>query len=143
MSFLSPEPPRMLTLKATAQLFILGCTWLLGLLQFGSAFRVMAYVFTITTSLQGVFLFLVYCVLNQRVCTSPLPLAFEKLPPLILFRQTHVEFLSSLPGLKSLLPLSSAPTNPRLITMVPQNQPTAFFATPGTEVGLGAHKTEI
>lgn len=58
---------RMLTLKATAQLFILGCTWLLGLLQVGSVARVMAYVFTITTSLQGVFLFLVYCVLNQRV----------------------------------------------------------------------------
>ncbi|XP_049644322.1 adhesion G protein-coupled receptor E3 [Suncus etruscus] len=58
---------RMLTLKATAQLFILGCTWLLGLLQFGPAARVMAYVFTITTSLQGIFLFLVYCVLNQRV----------------------------------------------------------------------------
>ncbi|XP_037363828.1 adhesion G protein-coupled receptor E3 [Talpa occidentalis] len=58
---------RMLTFKATAQLFILGCTWFLGMLQVGSAEQVMAYLFTIINSLQGVFIFLVYCLLNQQV----------------------------------------------------------------------------
>uniref|UniRef100_A0A671EPQ3 Adhesion G protein-coupled receptor E2 n=1 Tax=Rhinolophus ferrumequinum TaxID=59479 RepID=A0A671EPQ3_RHIFE len=59
--------PRMLTFKATAQLFILGCTWCLGILQVGPAARAMAYLFTIINSLQGVFIFLVYCVLSQQV----------------------------------------------------------------------------
>ncbi|KAI4569302.1 hypothetical protein MJT46_006596 [Ovis ammon polii x Ovis aries] len=58
---------RMLTFKATAQLFILGCTWFLGLLQVGTAAHVMAYLFTIINSLQGVFIFLVYCLLSQQV----------------------------------------------------------------------------
>ncbi|XP_077621587.1 adhesion G protein-coupled receptor E3 isoform X1 [Crocuta crocuta] len=58
---------RMLTFKATAQLFILGCTWCLGLLQVGSATHVMAYLFTIINSLQGIFIFLVYCLLSQQV----------------------------------------------------------------------------
>ena len=59
--------PRMLTFKATAQLFILGCTWFLGLLQVGPAAHVMAYLFTIINSLQGVFIFLVYCLLSKQV----------------------------------------------------------------------------
>ncbi|KAM5308513.1 adhesion G protein-coupled receptor E2-like isoform 5-T5 [Glossophaga mutica] len=58
---------RMLTFKAMAQLFILGCTWSLGVLQLGPAARAMAYLFTIISSLQGVFIFLVYCLLSQQV----------------------------------------------------------------------------
>ncbi|XP_046504989.1 adhesion G protein-coupled receptor E2-like [Equus quagga] len=58
---------RMLTIKATAQLFILGCTWCLGILQVGPAAHVMAYFFTIINSLQGVSIFLVYCLLSQQV----------------------------------------------------------------------------
>ncbi|KAM5233036.1 adhesion G protein-coupled receptor E2-like isoform 1-T1 [Hipposideros larvatus] len=58
---------RMLTFKATAHLFILGCTWCLGILQVGPAARAMAYLFTIINSLQGVFIFLVYCLLSQQV----------------------------------------------------------------------------
>ncbi|XP_025718878.1 adhesion G protein-coupled receptor E3 isoform X2 [Callorhinus ursinus] len=58
---------RMLTLKTTAQLFILGCTWFLGILQVGPAAHVMAYLFTIINSLQGFFFFLVYCLLSQQV----------------------------------------------------------------------------
>ncbi|XP_059950455.1 adhesion G protein-coupled receptor E3 [Mesoplodon densirostris] len=58
---------KMLTLKATAQVFILGCTWCLGFLQMGPAARVMAYLFTIMNSLQGFFIFLVYCLLSQQV----------------------------------------------------------------------------
>lgn len=58
---------RILTFKATAQLLILGCTWCLGILQLGPAVHVMAYLFTIINSLQGVYIFLVYCLLNQQV----------------------------------------------------------------------------
>ncbi|ELV14345.1 EGF-like module-containing mucin-like hormone receptor-like 2 [Tupaia chinensis] len=60
-------PARMLTFKALAQLFILGCTWCLGLLQVGPGAQVMAYLFTIINTLQGVFIFLVYCLLSQQV----------------------------------------------------------------------------
>uniref|UniRef100_A0A9L0SUB1 Adhesion G protein-coupled receptor E2 n=1 Tax=Equus caballus TaxID=9796 RepID=A0A9L0SUB1_HORSE len=58
---------KMLTFKATAQLFILGCTWCLGILQVRPAAHVMAHLFTIINSLQGVFIFLVYCLLSQQV----------------------------------------------------------------------------
>ncbi|XP_042549581.1 adhesion G protein-coupled receptor E2-like [Dipodomys spectabilis] len=58
---------RMLAFKGVAQLFILGCTWILGVLQVGAAAQVLAYLFTIANSLQGVFLFLVYCLLSQQV----------------------------------------------------------------------------
>ncbi|XP_027944665.1 adhesion G protein-coupled receptor E2-like [Eumetopias jubatus] len=58
---------RMLTFKATAQLLILGCTWCLGILQVGPAAHVMAYLFTVINSLQGFFIFLVYCLLSQQV----------------------------------------------------------------------------
>ncbi|KAJ1060466.1 hypothetical protein K5549_013061 [Capra hircus] len=59
-------PKWILTFKATVQLFILGCTWCLGILQVGPAPHVMAY-FTIINSLQGFFIFLVYCLLSQQV----------------------------------------------------------------------------
>ncbi|XP_065432059.1 adhesion G protein-coupled receptor E4-like [Chrysemys picta bellii] len=58
---------RLLTFKAIAQLFILGCTWSLGLLQIGPAATFMEYLFTIVNSLQGVFIFLVHCLLNRQV----------------------------------------------------------------------------
>nr|KAF6400246.1 adhesion G protein-coupled receptor E3 [Rousettus aegyptiacus] len=58
---------RMLTLKAMAQLFILGCTWCLGILQVGPAAWIMAYLFTIINSLQGFFIFLVYCLFSHQV----------------------------------------------------------------------------
>ncbi|XP_050780915.1 adhesion G protein-coupled receptor E1 isoform X3 [Gopherus flavomarginatus] len=58
---------RLLTFKAIAQVFILGCTWIFGLLQVGPAATVMAYLFTIINSLQGAFIFLVHCLLNRQV----------------------------------------------------------------------------
>ncbi|XP_038627706.1 adhesion G protein-coupled receptor E1 [Tachyglossus aculeatus] len=58
---------RVLTLKASAQLFILGCTWILGIFQLGPAAKIMAYLFTIINSLQGVFIFFIHCVLNRQV----------------------------------------------------------------------------
>uniref|UniRef100_A0A452GJ10 Adhesion G protein-coupled receptor E1 n=1 Tax=Gopherus agassizii TaxID=38772 RepID=A0A452GJ10_9SAUR len=58
---------RLLTFKAIAQLFIPGCTQSLGLLQVSPAATVMAYLFTIVSSLQGAFIFLVHCLLNDQV----------------------------------------------------------------------------
>ncbi|XP_038628969.1 adhesion G protein-coupled receptor E3 [Tachyglossus aculeatus] len=62
---------RTLTFKALAQLFILGCSWCLGFLliePMGDLFRsVIAYAFTITNSLQGVYIFVVHCLLNHQV----------------------------------------------------------------------------
>ncbi|XP_053519780.1 adhesion G protein-coupled receptor E2-like isoform X3 [Artibeus jamaicensis] len=65
VSFL--QNTRKLTFKAMAHLFILGCAWCLGILQLGPAAHAMAYLFTIINSLQGVFIFLVYCLLSQQV----------------------------------------------------------------------------
>ncbi|XP_021519299.2 adhesion G protein-coupled receptor E1 isoform X1 [Meriones unguiculatus] len=58
---------RLLTFKAIAQIFILGCSWVLGIFQFGPMARVMAYLFTIINSLQGAFIFLIHCLLNRQV----------------------------------------------------------------------------
>ncbi|XP_018430083.1 PREDICTED: adhesion G protein-coupled receptor E3-like [Nanorana parkeri] len=58
---------RLLTFKAVAQLFILGCTWGIGYFQFGPQSLVISYLFTICNSLQGLYIFLVHCLLNQQV----------------------------------------------------------------------------
>ncbi|CAJ0929329.1 unnamed protein product [Ranitomeya imitator] len=58
---------RLLIFKAFSQLFILGCTWIIGLFQFGSDYLVASYIFTICNSLQGVYIFIVHCLLNRQV----------------------------------------------------------------------------
>ncbi|XP_045404421.1 adhesion G protein-coupled receptor E1 isoform X2 [Lemur catta] len=58
---------RLLTFKAFAQLFVLGCSWVLGLFQIGPIASVMAYLFTIINSLQGAFIFLIHCLLSRQV----------------------------------------------------------------------------
>ncbi|KAK9404371.1 EMR3: EGF-like module-containing mucin-like hormone receptor-like 3, partial [Crotalus adamanteus] len=58
---------RSLMFKAIAHVFILGVTWCFGLFQYGSLKDVMAYIFTIFNSAQGIFIFLVHCLLNQKV----------------------------------------------------------------------------
>ncbi|XP_024077140.2 adhesion G protein-coupled receptor E1-like, partial [Terrapene carolina triunguis] len=55
---------RLLTFKAIAQLFVLGCTWSLAPL---SQFIVIEYLLFIVNSLQGAFIFLVHCLLNRQV----------------------------------------------------------------------------
>ncbi|XP_054836840.1 adhesion G protein-coupled receptor E2-like [Eublepharis macularius] len=61
---------RSLTFKAIAHLFILGLSWCLGLFQFGPLADIMAYLFTLTNSVQGAFIFLVHCLLNKKVRES-------------------------------------------------------------------------
>ncbi|XP_078090984.1 adhesion G protein-coupled receptor E3-like isoform X2 [Mustelus asterias] len=58
---------RMLTVKAIGQVFILGCTWILGLFHFQEETVVMAYLFTIVNSFQGTFIFIILCVLNPKI----------------------------------------------------------------------------
>ncbi|XP_078387660.1 adhesion G protein-coupled receptor E3-like [Cetorhinus maximus] len=61
------QDTRMLTFKAVAQVFILGCSWILGLFHFKEETVVMAYLFTIVNSFQGTFIFIILCVLNPKV----------------------------------------------------------------------------
>ncbi|XP_078285663.1 adhesion G protein-coupled receptor E3-like [Rhinoraja longicauda] len=61
---------RTLTLKAAARLLVLGTTWLLGIFQLNESTLAMSYLFTIINSLQGLFVFLIYCVFNRQVTTE-------------------------------------------------------------------------
>ncbi|XP_044309584.1 adhesion G protein-coupled receptor E5 isoform X2 [Varanus komodoensis] len=58
---------RVLTITAIAQLCILGLTWVFGLFQFSNCTLVMSYIFTIFNSLQGLFIFILHCLLKQQV----------------------------------------------------------------------------
>ncbi|XP_049732571.1 adhesion G protein-coupled receptor E4-like [Elephas maximus indicus] len=62
---------RVMTFKAIAQLFILGCSWGLGFFMVEAVGKtaglVIAYMFTIINVLQGVLLFVVHCLLNHQV----------------------------------------------------------------------------
>lgn len=64
---LSSLHPRALTITAMAQLFLLGCTWVFGLFLFDPVSWVLAYIFSILNCLQGLFLFLLHCLLNKKV----------------------------------------------------------------------------
>ncbi|XP_039107538.1 putative adhesion G protein-coupled receptor E4P isoform X1 [Hyaena hyaena] len=65
------QDTRVMTFKAIAQLFILGCSWGLGYFmveELGQVIgSVVAYTFTIFNILQGVLLFVVHCLLNRQV----------------------------------------------------------------------------
>nr|XP_021514929.1 adhesion G protein-coupled receptor E4-like [Meriones unguiculatus] len=60
-----------MTFKAIAQLFVLGCSWGIGLfmaIEVGKTLRlIIAYLFTIINVLQGVLIFVVHCLLNRQV----------------------------------------------------------------------------
>ncbi|XP_078285515.1 adhesion G protein-coupled receptor E3-like [Rhinoraja longicauda] len=61
---------RTLTLKAAARMLVLGTTWILGIFQLNESTLAMSYLFTIINSLQGLFVFLIYCVFNRQVTTE-------------------------------------------------------------------------
>ncbi|XP_074790844.1 adhesion G protein-coupled receptor E5 isoform X3 [Natator depressus] len=58
---------RVLTITAIAQLCILGTTWIFGMFQFNQRSLVVSYIFTILNTLQGLFIFLLHCLLKQQV----------------------------------------------------------------------------
>ncbi|XP_013913947.1 PREDICTED: adhesion G protein-coupled receptor E3-like [Thamnophis sirtalis] len=63
----SVKNTKSLIFKAIGLVFILGVSWCFGLFQHGPVENIMAYLFTITNSVQGIFIFLVYCLLNKKV----------------------------------------------------------------------------
>ncbi|XP_029387151.1 adhesion G protein-coupled receptor E1 isoform X3 [Mus pahari] len=88
---------RLLTFKAIAQIFILGCSWVLGIFQTGPLTRIMAYLFTIINSLQGAFIFLIHCLLNRQVRDEYRKLLTRK-TDLSSHSQTSGILLSSMPS---------------------------------------------
>ncbi|XP_038168513.1 adhesion G protein-coupled receptor E5 isoform X4 [Arvicola amphibius] len=58
---------RVLTITAIAQLIVLGSTWVFGLFLFDPHSRWLSYIFTLLNCLQGLFLFLMLCLLNKKV----------------------------------------------------------------------------
>ncbi|XP_076048684.1 latrophilin Cirl-like isoform X2 [Oratosquilla oratoria] len=52
---------------AIVLMFLLGLTWTFGLLYLNKASVVMAYIFTVLNSLQGLFIFIFHCVQNDKV----------------------------------------------------------------------------
>ena len=52
---------------AVVLMILLGLTWTFGLLYLNQASMVMAYIFTILNSLQGLFIFIFHCVQNDKV----------------------------------------------------------------------------
>ncbi|XP_039370895.1 adhesion G protein-coupled receptor E5-like isoform X5 [Mauremys reevesii] len=58
---------RVLTITAIAQLCILGTTWIFGMFQFNQRSLVASYIFTVLNSLQGLFIFLLHCLLKKQV----------------------------------------------------------------------------
>ncbi|KAH1176171.1 hypothetical protein KIL84_020905 [Mauremys mutica] len=57
---------RVLTITAIAQLCVLGTTWIFGMFQFNQRSLVASYIFTILNSLQGLFIFLLHCLLKKQ-----------------------------------------------------------------------------
>ncbi|XP_051025282.1 adhesion G protein-coupled receptor E5 [Acomys russatus] len=58
---------RVLTITATAQLFVLGCTWVFGLFLFNPHSQWLSYIFTLLNCLQGLYLYVMLCLLNKKV----------------------------------------------------------------------------
>ncbi|XP_059407368.1 putative adhesion G protein-coupled receptor E4P [Carassius carassius] len=56
---------KIMAFKTLAQCVILGCSWILGFFTNGS--KVLEILFLILNSQQGTFIFLIYCVLNNKV----------------------------------------------------------------------------
>ncbi|GCB71086.1 hypothetical protein scyTo_0010926 [Scyliorhinus torazame] len=71
-SMLSTDVPhfkkvRSFTCTAIAQLVILGGTWILGFFHFTDETTTIAYIFTTANSLQGVFIFVLHCLMCKQV----------------------------------------------------------------------------
>lgn len=60
-------PSRSWVIGAIALLCLLGLTWAFGLMYVNESTVVMAYLFTIFNSLQGMFIFIFHCVLQKKV----------------------------------------------------------------------------
>ncbi|XP_051897961.1 adhesion G protein-coupled receptor E1-like [Pristis pectinata] len=61
---------RVFTLTAIGQLVILGCTWILGGFFIQNATVPMMYIFTIFNSFQGMFIYIMHCLMRKKVRDS-------------------------------------------------------------------------
>lgn len=61
------HPHRVLTITSIAQLLVLGCTWGFGLFLFNPHSTWLSYIFTLLNCLQGLFLYVMLCLLNKKV----------------------------------------------------------------------------
>ncbi|XP_077867125.1 adhesion G protein-coupled receptor L3-like, partial [Saccoglossus kowalevskii] len=52
---------------ACVLLCLLGITWVFGMLYINKSTVIMAYVFTILNAVQGVFIFVFHCMMNEKV----------------------------------------------------------------------------
>uniref|UniRef100_A0A8C4SSN6 Si:ch211-241f5.3 n=1 Tax=Erpetoichthys calabaricus TaxID=27687 RepID=A0A8C4SSN6_ERPCA len=73
---LNPDMPNLkkvkaFTITAIAQLCILGSMWIFGCFQFEGSSIVMTYLFTILNSVQGIFIFIMHCLLSNQVSRVP------------------------------------------------------------------------
>ncbi|XP_072420378.1 adhesion G protein-coupled receptor E3-like [Chiloscyllium punctatum] len=55
------------TIKAIVRLFVLGFTWIFGIFNINKSTIFLSYLFTVINTLQGLFIFVVYCVSNRQV----------------------------------------------------------------------------
>lgn len=96
MTLLSLFLSRIMTFKAIVQLFVLGCSWGIGLfmvIELGKTVKlIIAYLFTIINVLQGVLIFVVHCLLNRQVSclVSYQPNTKILLEPLLIFLVFHI-----------------------------------------------------
>lgn len=63
-------PGRSCTRGAMALLFVLGATWTFGVLHILHETTLTAYLFTISNTFQGMFIFIFLCVLSRKVTPS-------------------------------------------------------------------------
>uniref|UniRef100_A0AAY4AC33 G-protein coupled receptors family 2 profile 2 domain-containing protein n=1 Tax=Denticeps clupeoides TaxID=299321 RepID=A0AAY4AC33_9TELE len=64
---LCPPLSRSWVIGAIALLCLLGLTWAFGLMYINESTVIMAYLFTIFNSLQGMFIFIFHCILQKKV----------------------------------------------------------------------------
>ena len=68
---------------AVVLVVLLGLTWFFGLMYMSNATTVMAYIFTILNTLQGLFIYIFHCVMNDKVASPShflLPIHFMIVP---------------------------------------------------------------
>lgn len=64
---ISSSSVRSWVIGAIALLCLLGLTWAFGLMYINESTVIMAYLFTIFNSLQGMFIFIFHCILQKKV----------------------------------------------------------------------------
>lgn len=64
------SPGRSCARGAMALLFVLGATWSFGVLHILHETTLTAYLFTISNTFQGMFIFIFLCVLSRKVAAS-------------------------------------------------------------------------